>query len=231
MKLSELKAHINDAIALRNPDRAKIAEYAERMKVGVKFPPIVIGYWPKTEKYGDSGIVDGLHRLAAAEAANLTEIEVESQKFPTLKDALSFMYTANMTHGLPVDEKQRNKRIVLLKQIDAKLTLEQLAKEFGLSTASVDRILKGKQGEGKSGPKGANARKEEQQPKKASQLFKTIQGLNVEFLRKRPNQVAELGAFCSPVTEDAPDGKVNQDMLQELILLHDTLKGIIKELK
>lgn len=231
MKLAELKTQVNDAVALRNPDKGKIAEYAERMKVGVKFPPVIIGYWPKTEKYGESGIVDGLHRLAAAEAANLTEIEVESQKFSSLKDALSFMYTANMAHGLPVDEKQRNKRIVLLKQIDAKLTLEQLGKEFGLSTASVDRILKGKQGEGKSGPKGANARKEEQQPKKAAQLFKTIQGLNVEFLRKRPNQVAELGAYCSPVSEESPDGEVDQDMLQELVLLHDTLKGLIKELK
>lgn len=231
MKITELKNFINDAIALRNPDKAKIAEYAERMKVGVEFPPIIIGYWPKTAKYGESGIVDGLHRFSAAQEAGLTDVPVESKKFPSLESALTFMYTANMSHGLPVDDKQRNKRIVLLKQIDAKLTLEQLGKEFGLSTASIDRILKNRQGEGKPGPKGANARKEEQQPKKASQIFKTIQGLNVEFLRKRPNQAAELGAFCSPVTEDAPDGEVNQDMLQELILLHDTLKGIIKELK
>lgn len=231
MKLSELKVHINDAIALRNPDKAKIAEYAERMKVGVQFPPIIIGYWPKTAKYGESGIVDGLHRLAAAEEAGLTDVPVESKKFPSLESALTFMYTANMSHGLPVDEKNRNKRIILLKQIDAKLTLEQLAKEFGLSTASVDRILKGKQGEGKSGPKGANVRKEEQQPKKANQIFKTIQGLNVEFFRKRPNQAAELGAYCSPVSDEVPDGEVDLDMLQELVQLCDTLKGIIKELK
>lgn len=231
MKLSELVKHINEAVSLRNPNKEKIAEYAEHMKAGKAFPPIVIGHWPNSEKYGESGIVDGMHRLSAAQEAGLTEFSTETKKFPTLESALAYMYTANMSHGLPVTEGQRNKRIILLKQIDAKLTLEQLAKEFGLHPSSIDRILKGQQGEGKSGPKGANKRKEESAPKKASQLFKTIEGLNKEFIRKRPNQLVELGAYLSPATEENPEGETDQDKLQELVILHDTLKSLIKELK
>ena len=235
MKMSEVVSYVNETIALRKPNDHKVAEYAERMAAGVKFPAIVIGRWPKSEKYGEAGIVDGMHRVSAAAAANLKELEVEEKKFNTLEDMLAYMYTVNMSHGLPVTEGQRNARIKLIKQIDPKLTLEKIAKQFGLHPSSVDRILKGSQGEGKSGPKGKGANKsagqKSQGPKKVQAMFKTIENLNVEFSRKRPNQLAELGAYLSPSTEKNPDGELDEDKYQEIVVLHNYLGGLIKELK
>lgn len=234
MDIQEALTHVNESIQLRKPDQAKIAEYGEKMKAGVTFPPIVVGTWPHSEKYGSSGIVDGIHRLGGAVFAEHKSIEVTTKKFNTLGEALAYMYAANMEHGLPVKEGDRNKRIKLLKQIDSKLTLEQIGKQFGLHPSSVDRILKGTQGEGKSGPKGgatASKAHKSQQPKKASALYKSIEALNIEFARKRPNQLVELGAYLSPATEEHPDGELDVDKLQELEILANHLKNLIKELK
>jgi len=235
LKMSDVVTFVNDEITLRKVNDHKVAEYAERMAAGVKFPAIVIGHWPKSEKYGEAGIVDGIHRVNAAAAANLKELEVEHKDFSTLESMLAYMYTANMSHGLPVTEGQRNARIKLIKQVDPKLTLEKIAKQFGLHPSSVDRILKGAQGEGKSGPKGKGANKSKgqktQEPRKSAAIFKIIENLNIEFLRKRPNQLAELGAYLSPSTEKFPDGELDQDKFQEIQLLHNYLSVMIKELK
>ena len=76
MLVKELDTWINEKISLRKPNDAKIVEYAERMAEGVKFPPIKLGRWPVNEKYGEVGIVDGLHRVAAASQAKITEFDV-----------------------------------------------------------------------------------------------------------------------------------------------------------
>lgn len=233
MQLKELATHINESIKLRNPNAAKVDEYTEKMEAGVFFPPITIGYWPKSAKYGESGIVDGIHRLIAATKAKLSEFPTETKKFNTLEEALTFAYTANMAHGLPVTEGQRNNRIQLLKKIDPKLHIEKIAKLFGLGKSSVDRILRGEQGEGKSGPKGANksASHKTLEPKSASALYRMITTFNTEFMRKRPDQHIQLAAYLSPNTEEQPDGEVDKEKLSEVVALIEHLDAIVKLLK
>lgn len=228
MKVAELTELINEKISLRKPNPAKIAEYAERMLAGVTFPPVIVGHWPKSEKYGDSGIVDGMHRLAAAYAAKLDSIPSESKKFETLEAALLYMYEANMAHGLPVTEGQRNSRIKLIRQIDPKLTLDKIAKQFGLSTASVDRIVKDKQGEGKSGPKGANASKghKSQESLKGKAFVSLMERLDFTFKKARP--VAELIDYLNPEGEDG--NVLNVDALKTIKAVKSHLEGLIKEL-
>lgn len=233
MKLKELETYLNESIKLRSPNTEKAEQYGEAMLAGAKFPPIKVGHWPKTEKYGEQGIVDGVHRLLGAAYAKWDDFPTESIKFQTLSDALVYMVTANQEHGIPLTEGQRNKRIVLLKQMDPKLTLEKIGKLFNLHTSSVDRILKGVQGEGKSGVKTgthASPAHKNQEPKKAVAIYKSIVALNVEFDRKRPNQLAELGSYCSPISEKHPDGEVDQDKLVQLIKLAQFLTLVIKEL-
>ena len=58
LKMSDVVTFVNDEITLRKVNDHKVAEYAERMAAGVKFPAIVIGHWPKSEKYGEAGIVE-----------------------------------------------------------------------------------------------------------------------------------------------------------------------------
>lgn len=233
MKLKELETYVNESIKLRSPNMERAEQYGESMLAGAKFPTIKLGYWPKSEKYGEKGIVDGVHRLLGATYAKLEEFPTESMKFETVADALTYMVKANQEHGIPLTEGQRNKRIILLKQMDPKLTLEKIAKLFNLHTSSVDRILKGTQGEGKPGVKnGTHASKahKNQEPKKAAALYKSIVGLNEEFRRKRPNQLAELGSYCSPIVEGHPDGLVDEVKVAELKNLATFLTHIVKEL-
>lgn len=229
MRVAELTELINEKISLRKPNPAKIAEYAERMLAGVTFPPVIVGHWPKSEKYGDSGIVDGMHRLAAAHAAKLDSIPSETKKFDSLEAALVYMYEANMAHGLPVTEGQRNVRIKLIRQIDPKLTLDKIAKQFGLSTASVDRIIKGAQGEGKSGPKGANNNKAHstQKPLKGKSFLTALERVQASF--KTARQVNELIDYLNPQGEEGT--VLNKQGFKLLESVADNLQNLIEELK
>lgn len=229
MKVAEITELINEKISLRKPNPAKIAEYTERMLAGAIFPSVIIGRWPKSEKYGDTGIVDGLHRLAAAHAAKLDSLPTETREFESLEAALLYMYEANMAHGLPVNEEQRNSRIKLIRQIDPKSTLDKIAKQFGLSTASVDRIVKGQQGEGKSGPKGANASKghKSQQPLKGKAFVSLMQRLDFTFKKARP--VIELIDYLNPEGEEG--NVLNVDAVKTIKAVKSHLDSLIKELR
>lgn len=229
MKLKDLLLEVNEEISLRKPNAAKIAEYAERMQAGAVFPPVIVGQWPHSQKYGSSGIVDGIHRVGAAELAKLDSLDVEVKKFTTLEEALSFMYEANMAHGLPVTEGQRNARIKLLKKIDPKLTLEKLAAQFKLGKSSIARILGDEQGEGKSGRKaGANASKAhaDQTPLKPQAFFNQLGKINLTC--EHTHALADIIAHAYPETEKGP--KVDKDMLKTLKEAKANLEGIIKEL-
>lgn len=233
MKIDTATKLVNESILLRKANDNKIEEYAERMKAGVVFPPIIVGTWPKSEKYGEGGIVDGIHRVAAADKAGMKEIGVEQKKFNDLQEALTYMYTANMSHGLPPTEGQRNTRIKLLKQLDPKATVDTLAATFKLGRSSIDRILRDEQGEGRSGRKtGAQKRKEEKKPEplKPKSFFTALDRIIFTLSRVRPT--ADIVAFASP--EEEVNGK-SQTVVDEgkREQIQDTLKllnAILKEL-
>lgn len=229
MKVKDLLADVNDAITLRKTHADKVNEYAERMSAGVTFPPIVIGHWPHSEKYGSKGIVDGLHRLGAATIAGIDSLPVEIKKFASLAEMLAYMYEANMAHGLPVTEGQRNARMKMIHKIDPKATLEALAKQFGLSKSSVDRVLKGEQGEGKSGPKaGANKSKAHQDVEglKPKAFFSHLE--KVLATTNHTQKCADVIAYAMPETEEGP--KVDKDKVKLLKAVIKDLQELLKEI-
>jgi hypothetical protein len=97
-------------------DEERIAEYAERIKAGDKFPPIVVFYDPTA---GDYWPADGFHRIEAAKRAGLTY-------FPALKKPTTGKYAgmdarraarwyaateANHNHGLPYSNKDKQRAV------------------------------------------------------------------------------------------------------------------------
>jgi len=230
LALADIAKHVNEAISLRKPNKETVAKYAELMEGGTKFPPIVIGYWPHSEKYGDSGVIDGLHRLTGAAIAKLKEFPIESVKYETLEQALADMYMRNMQHGLPPTEGQRNARIKLLKQINPQETIDTLAKKFGLGRSSVDRILKDKQGEGKSGRKGgaiASAAHKTLEPLKPKQFFALLDRINTTL--NRVKATADIIAYASPEVE----GKgvvVDKDKRKRIESVAKLLNAVLGEL-
>jgi hypothetical protein len=71
-----------------------IAEYAELMQNGTKFPPIVVFFDKK-----DYWLADGFHRLHAAISIGLKEIEVQIEE-GTRRNAIIYSVGANKAHGL-----------------------------------------------------------------------------------------------------------------------------------
>lgn len=225
MKIPELLKLLNEDIVLRPVNDNKVEEYAERMEAGVEFPSVKIGQWPKSDKYGDTGIVDGIHRVFAAKKAGKADLKSESIVFKSIQEALSYMYTANMAHGLPPTEGQRNARMVLLKKIDPTLTLEKMAEQFKIGKSSVDRILKGTQGEGKSGPK-SGAKKsvahKSLEPLKAKVFLSLLEKINYTLERVRPT--AEIVAYVTP---EGTDGVVLNTEHRDTIRATEKFLGIL----
>ncbi|KAI9129589.1 ParB N-terminal domain-containing protein [Acaryochloris sp. CCMEE 5410] len=71
-----------------------VAEYAEAMKRGATFPPVVVFF--DGSKYW---LADGFHRIAAKQANGDLEILAE-EKIGSRRDAILFAAGANVMHGL-----------------------------------------------------------------------------------------------------------------------------------
>jgi hypothetical protein len=76
-------------------DYGVVDEYADLMKEGRVFPPIKV-----TFDGSEYWLVDGFHRVEAAEEAGLTEFECDVTA-GTLADAQWQSYSVNAAHGLP----------------------------------------------------------------------------------------------------------------------------------
>ena len=101
VKLSDL---VTEGLQIRCAiDKEVVADYAEAMKDGAKFPPIIVfkeNRKPKkTKKVPDLYLADGFHRVGAVQKLGLEEIEAEVRE-GGFNEALKFALHANAVHGL-----------------------------------------------------------------------------------------------------------------------------------
>lgn len=89
-----------------------VDSYAESMKEGVVFPPIVT-YYDGAEYW----LADGFHRLAAAERAGHSAIDCEIRQ-GTRRDAILYSVGANANHGLQRTRDDVRRAIDLLLRDD-----------------------------------------------------------------------------------------------------------------
>src|SRR5579872_887678 len=78
-----------------------VAEYAEAMKRGDKFPPVIV--------FGNI-LADGFHRVAAAKQAGLKDIAADVRK-GTKTDALKFALKANVDHGARLTNADKRHKV------------------------------------------------------------------------------------------------------------------------
>lgn len=123
------RAYINEDV---------VAEYAEHMLEGAKFPPVIVFfdsvyYW----------LADGYHRYYGTKKANLDEIEVEVIN-GTRRDAILYSLGANSTHGLPRsnDDKRKAVMTVLDDMEWCEWADREIARVCGVSSMTVGRIKK-----------------------------------------------------------------------------------------
>jgi hypothetical protein len=94
----------------RGIDARTVAEYAEAMRAGASFPPIVVF---RDAKAGHCWLADGFHRTAAAELAGLAEIAADVREGGR-RDALLHAASANSAHGLRRTNADKRHAVVLV---------------------------------------------------------------------------------------------------------------------
>jgi hypothetical protein len=117
---------------------ATVAEYAALMERGVEFPPLTIAEVGKAKQ---RVMVGGMHRLAAAVKAKLTELPVNLVVCAAAIDAEVLAYTDNGSHGLRLTAEENRKALLAILQTPtfAKLSHAAAAKRLGVSDMSVKR--------------------------------------------------------------------------------------------
>lgn len=93
-------------------DEQIVAEYAEALRNGATFPPVVVfhdgaRHW----------LAEGFHRLHAHRAAGIESIAVEIRE-GTRRDAVLFSVGANSTHGLRRSNEDKRKAVTTLLEDD-----------------------------------------------------------------------------------------------------------------
>jgi hypothetical protein len=118
-------------------DQEMVAEYAELMRDGVAFPPVIVffdgsNYW----------LVDGFHRYFATKSNGLVSIECEVKE-GTQRDAQLQSMTANSKqHGKPATAKDKRRSVLrMLKDAEwGGWSNQKIAEWIGVSKMTVGRI-------------------------------------------------------------------------------------------
>ena len=138
------KIDIRDQYQIRfHLDETRVNEYAELMKDGVQFPPILVG-----EFVGYRGpdpdptyfLLDGYHRLEAAKRVGKTAMIVNVAQVSSEADKIETALRANSQHGLPLTAEERRRAAMFLIRWYPKETLQKLARRCGVSKSTVARI-------------------------------------------------------------------------------------------
>lgn len=118
------KSQLNQARISHPIDEDQVLLYAEAMKNGDVFPPVVAYKSPT-----GCIIMDGNHRAEAADLADLT-VDVYVVKDPTPAQIQSFTYEANTKHGMPTSLPDRLRQAIHL--INKGVSAASAAKQLGL---------------------------------------------------------------------------------------------------
>lgn len=113
-----------------------IAEYAEDMLRGAKFPPIIVyfdgsHYWP----------CDGFHRIKAALRARLQVIEA-IVRFGTKRDAILASFSANSDHGFRRSNAGKRRAVTRMLEDDkwTRLADSEIARSCSVSQGTVTAL-------------------------------------------------------------------------------------------
>jgi hypothetical protein len=116
-----------------------IEEYAQAMRDGAKFPPLVV--------FGDDGanyhLADGFHRVAAYRLAHPDARDIDCEVHSGGRDdALFFASGANASHGLPRSKADKRKSVLLLLGSEqwSRLSDREIARHCKVSHPFVARV-------------------------------------------------------------------------------------------
>jgi len=138
-KLNALTIRIDGGTQARaSLNQDVVNDYAEKMKEGEVFPPVIVFY-----DGSEYWLSDGFHRYFAHKLNGFSAIDCDVQE-GTLDDAILFSFTANGKRGLGMtDEDKRNIIIKMLQHpIWSQWTNAEIARRADTSKMTVGRVKK-----------------------------------------------------------------------------------------
>lgn len=197
----------------------KVAEYAECMREGDKFPPILCtfdgtNYW----------MYDGFHRYFAFQSAGFTEVEV-IYKPGTQEDAQDLSYGINNGHGLSPSKEDKEKSVkdALSKERHANKSDREIAKLCKVSHTFV-----------------ASIRRPEVKKQQTKNKIKSAENLSVEDESgvdstpksdPKPVLTQDYGPDESELKANELAEQADRDMLNKMLEADDALATAYEEIK
>ena len=102
-----------------------VQDYAESMRIGAKFPPIVLG-----KHWGKFYLIDGFHRLKAYEQNGVKYVETEILKIKNKQQIYIEAVKLNAIHGRPFSFQEKINIAVNLEKM--KIAPETITKIIGI---------------------------------------------------------------------------------------------------
>lgn len=196
-----------------------VAEYAEHIREGDKFPPVVVfhdgsEYW----------LADGFHRYFAHQRAGMASIDADVIA-GTQDDAILYSFGANKARGLSMNPTDI--RGIVVRMLNhpewSKWTQAAIAKHIGVSKMTVSRINKSLQ-----------TQPEEKEPKKYINKHgqeATIKTQNLGAKKSEPEQQEEPEALEEPkevaLSMPVSEAQEMSDLIKELSDENNRLKDLI----
>lgn len=124
-------SQLNQARVAEPIDEDQVLIYAEQMRNGDKFPPIVVFQ----SSNGSHIVMDGNHRVGSADLADITEFPAYVVKDPSPAEIQSFTYEANTKHGKPTSLDDRLSQGIHLMEQD--VPLKEAARRLGITPGTL----------------------------------------------------------------------------------------------
>jgi len=111
-----------------------VSRYADAMRSGSEFPPILVGNFK-----GKLYVVDGWHRFMAKNKVLKEEyIEAEVKKYTTWKDMFADGVKSNIAHGRQLTYQERVR--IVKKLEDMNFTLQKISKIIMIPPGKIERL-------------------------------------------------------------------------------------------
>jgi hypothetical protein len=190
-------------------DSDQVAEYAEAMRDGDKFPAIVVFH-----DGSDYWLADGFHRYHATKQLGHASVEAEV-KTGTKEEAQIYSFGANARRGLSTNPEDNRSIItrMLAHPISSTWTLGEVARHVGVSKMTVSRVKASLQ------PK---AQKAEEDTKKTYQR-KDGQTVTIDTAKSKTKKAAE------PKLDEPAQEPEHDERDQRIAELMDTVSELNAE--
>lgn len=136
VEITEVERYKEGQSRIRDINKDLVTEYAEKMKQGAIFPPIILwsnGY----EKYG---IVEGNTRIAAKKKRGETSTDAYIIECEDANEAVYISAIFNATHGQKLSKEEVERAIILAGKMKTPPSRDQLAKDYGITPQKVTTI-------------------------------------------------------------------------------------------